>query len=91
MISRYIITWRGSRHFDSNGVSRWCLGEIENNRKACGMILSKIIDDPQSGSCLNVSYADVSGPVANFNPTGKGKLYAVFAFFCCLRKFHYGL
>lgn len=34
------------------------------------MILSKIVDDPQSGTCLNVSYADVSGPVANFNPTG---------------------
>lgn len=34
------------------------------------MILSKVVDDPQSGTCLNVSYADVSGPVANYNPTG---------------------
>ena len=34
------------------------------------MILQKVSEDPQSGSCLNVSYADVSGPVANFNPTG---------------------
>jgi len=46
------------------------IGEIENNKKACAMILSKIVEDPQSGSCLNVSYADISGPVANFNPTG---------------------
>lgn len=34
------------------------------------MILAKVVDDPQSGTCLNVSYADVSGPVANYNPTG---------------------
>lgn len=34
------------------------------------MILAKIVDDPQSGTCLNVSYADMPGPVANFNPTG---------------------
>lgn len=34
------------------------------------MILGKIVEDPQSGTCLNVSYADISGPVANFNPTG---------------------
>src|SRR5882724_9370327 len=46
------------------------IGEHENNKKACAMIMSKIVEDSQSGSCLNVSYADVSGPVANFNPTG---------------------
>lgn len=46
------------------------IGDPESNRKACYMILSKIAEDPQSGSCLNVSYADVTGPVANFNPTG---------------------
>ncbi|KAI4469073.1 kh domain containing rna binding protein [Holotrichia oblita] len=46
------------------------IGEKDANKKACAMILSKIVDDPQSGTCLNVSYADVSGPVANFNPTG---------------------
>ncbi|CAG2058734.1 unnamed protein product [Timema podura] len=45
-------------------------GEMENNRSACHMILAKVVEDPQSGSCLNVSYADMSGPVANFNPTG---------------------
>ncbi|XP_054720324.1 RNA-binding protein Pasilla-like isoform X1 [Uloborus diversus] len=46
------------------------IGEIDSNKKACNMILSKIVADPQSGSCLNISYADVTGPVANFNPTG---------------------
>ncbi|XP_076360367.1 RNA-binding protein Pasilla-like isoform X1 [Tachypleus tridentatus] len=46
------------------------IGEKENNKKACVMILAKIVEDPQSGSCLNVSYAEASGPVANFNPTG---------------------
>lgn len=34
------------------------------------MILQKVVDDPQSGSCPNVSYADIAGPVANYNPTG---------------------
>lgn len=46
------------------------IGDPESNRKACAMILSKVVEDPQSGTCLNVSYADVTGPVANFNPTG---------------------
>ena len=46
------------------------IGDFDCNRKACTMILSKIGEDPQSGSCLNVSYAEVTGPVANFNPTG---------------------
>ncbi|XP_069672886.1 RNA-binding protein Pasilla isoform X2 [Periplaneta americana] len=46
------------------------IGEMECNKTACLMILSKVVEDPQSGSCLNVSYADVSGPVANYNPTG---------------------
>lgn len=46
------------------------IGEKDSNRIACKLILSKIIEDPQSGTCLNVSYADVNGPVANFNPTG---------------------
>jgi hypothetical protein len=45
-------------------------GEIECNKRACLMILSKVVEDPQSGSCVTVSYADVSGPVANYNPTG---------------------
>lgn len=46
------------------------IGEIENNKKACAMIISKIMEDPQSGSCLNLSYSDITGPVANFNPIG---------------------
>ncbi|XP_061387047.1 RNA-binding protein Pasilla-like [Musca vetustissima] len=46
------------------------IGDKENNKNACKMILSKIVEDPQSGTCLNVSYADINGPVANFNPTG---------------------
>lgn len=46
------------------------IGDKDNNKNACKMILSKIVEDPQSGTCLNVSYADVNGPVANFNPTG---------------------
>lgn len=46
------------------------IGELENNKKACTMIISKIMEDPQSGSCLNLSYSEASGPVANFNPIG---------------------
>ena len=46
------------------------IGEKENNKIACRLILAKIVEDPLSGTCLNVSYADVNGPVANFNPTG---------------------
>ncbi|XP_050545395.1 RNA-binding protein Pasilla isoform X2 [Daktulosphaira vitifoliae] len=45
-------------------------GDMEGNKKVCLCILNKIIEDPLSGSCLNLSYADVNGPVANFNPTG---------------------
>jgi len=46
------------------------IGEPDSNRKAMQMILEKIQEDPQSGSCLNISYSDVHGLVANFNPTG---------------------
>ncbi|XP_022665663.1 RNA-binding protein Nova-2-like [Varroa jacobsoni] len=46
------------------------IGELEPTRKAVELVLAKIVEDPQSGSCLNVSYAEVQGPVANFNPTG---------------------
>eukprot|EP00061_Rhincodon_typus_P014546 g41617.t1 len=45
-------------------------GEAEQNRKAVELIVQKIQEDPQSGSCLNISYANISGPVANSNPTG---------------------
>lgn len=46
------------------------IGEKENNKVACKMILQKIVEDPASGSLPNVSYADVNGPVANYNPIG---------------------
>lgn len=29
-----------------------------------------MVEDPQSGSCPNISYADYTGPVASANPTG---------------------
>ncbi|XP_048738179.1 RNA-binding protein Pasilla-like isoform X11 [Ostrea edulis] len=45
-------------------------GEVDNNRKAVELILQKIVEDPQSGSCPNISYADYTGPVASANPTG---------------------
>uniref|UniRef100_A0A8D8ZGV5 RNA-binding protein Nova-1 n=1 Tax=Cacopsylla melanoneura TaxID=428564 RepID=A0A8D8ZGV5_9HEMI len=45
-------------------------GNLEGNEKALEMILEKIAEDPTSGSCSNVSYADVNGPVASVNPTG---------------------
>nr|ABC86135.1 nova [Paracentrotus lividus] len=45
-------------------------GEPENNRKAMSFIVNKIQEDPQSGSCNNLSYATITGPVANANPTG---------------------
>lgn len=44
--------------------------DSENTRTACMMILAKIVDDPQSGSCLNVTYSHLTGRVANPNPTG---------------------
>lgn len=46
------------------------VGERDNNKVACKMIMAKITEDPLSGTCTNVSYADVTGPVANYNPTG---------------------
>lgn len=46
------------------------IGDTDKNKIACKLILAKIMEDPQSGTCLNVSYADMNGPVANFNPTG---------------------
>ncbi|CAE1258693.1 NOVA [Acanthosepion pharaonis] len=47
-------------------------GDVESNRRAVDMILQKIVEDPQSGSCPNISYADYTGPVASANPTGIG-------------------
>uniref|UniRef100_A0A8C4R860 K Homology domain-containing protein n=1 Tax=Eptatretus burgeri TaxID=7764 RepID=A0A8C4R860_EPTBU len=45
-------------------------GEPNQVRRAVQLIVQKIQEDPQSGSCLNISYAGISGPVANANPTG---------------------
>ena len=45
-------------------------GDLECNKKAVDLILQKIVEDPQSGSCPNISYADYTGPVASANPTG---------------------
>lgn len=38
--------------------------------KAVDLILQKVVEDPQSSSCPNISYADYTGPVASANPTG---------------------
>lgn len=46
------------------------IGEEHSNRIALEMILGKIEADPNSGSCQNISYSDVTGPVANCNMTG---------------------
>lgn len=45
-------------------------GHFDQNEKALDMILDKVAEDPSSGSCPNVSYADVNGPIASVNPTG---------------------
>lgn len=45
-------------------------GTKEQLFKAVDMILEKIKDDPQSNSCPNLSYQNVSGLIANANPVG---------------------
>ncbi|KAJ8044830.1 RNA-binding protein Nova-1 [Holothuria leucospilota] len=45
-------------------------GELDADLKALSFIIAKVQEDPQSGSCNNLSYATVTGPVANANPTG---------------------
>lgn len=45
-------------------------GEREQLYSASQMILTRIRDDPQSASCPNLSYQNVTGLVANANPTG---------------------
>lgn len=57
-------------------------GEIANNKKAILKLLAKVVEDPQSGSCPNVSYADITGPVANFNPTGSPYAHSQTPAFC---------
>lgn len=46
------------------------IGDDDNLKEALDWILMKVVEDPQSGSCLNISYSEIQGPVANFNPTG---------------------
>ena len=46
------------------------IGDDDSNKAALDMILNKVQEDPQSGSCLNVSYSEINGPVTNANPTG---------------------
>jgi len=46
------------------------IGDPKNNRKAIEMIICKILEDPQSSSCLNISYGEIQGLVANPHPTG---------------------
>ena len=41
------------------------LGEEESNEVALDMILEKIKEDPQSGSCLNISYSEIAGTLQN--------------------------
>ncbi|XP_035169403.1 RNA-binding protein Nova-2-like, partial [Oxyura jamaicensis] len=45
-------------------------GEAAQLHAAVRAIVQRIQEDPQSSSCLNISYANVAGPVANSNPTG---------------------
>merc|ERR1712127_631510 len=45
-------------------------GERDQLYSASTMILTRIRDDPQSASCPNLSYQNVTGLVANANPTG---------------------
>ena len=45
-------------------------GEGDPNKKALSFIMDKVQEDPQSGSCNNLSYATATFPVANSNPTG---------------------
>lgn len=43
---------------------------MEQISKAFEMVFKVIVNDPQSGSCQNVSYAEFKGPIASANPTG---------------------
>ncbi|XP_070571350.1 RNA-binding protein Nova-1-like [Ptychodera flava] len=45
-------------------------GELEPSKKALSAVIGKLQEDPQSGSCNNISYATITGPVANASPTG---------------------
>lgn len=34
-------------------------GDDDNNKEALNCILQKVVEDPQSGSCLNISYSEI--------------------------------
>lgn len=53
------------------------LGELNQTRETMRLLLTKIAEDPLSSSCPNISYVDVTGPVASAYPTGSP--YALFS------------
>uniref|UniRef100_A0A5K3EKV4 KH domain-containing protein n=1 Tax=Mesocestoides corti TaxID=53468 RepID=A0A5K3EKV4_MESCO len=50
-------------------------GELDQLRAAVDMVLTKIAEDPQSGTCPNISYSHTQGPVASAYPTGSPFAY----------------
>ncbi|VDN96371.1 unnamed protein product [Rodentolepis nana] len=52
-------------------------GELNQTRETMRLLLTKIAEDPLSSSCPNISYVDVTGPVASAYPTGSP--YALFS------------
>lgn len=50
-------------------------GEADQLRAAVDMVLSKIAEDPQSGTCPTISYSHAQGPVASAYPTGSPFAY----------------
>lgn len=53
------------------------IGELNQTRETMRLLLTKIAEDPLSSSCPNISYVDVTGPVASAYPTGSP--YALFS------------
>ena len=51
----------GCRVVISSKLTSLTSGDESSNEVALRMILSKIQEDPQSGSCLNISYSDMTG------------------------------
>ncbi|KAH9279089.1 RNA-binding protein Nova-1 [Echinococcus granulosus] len=50
-------------------------GEADQLRSAVDMVLTKIAEDPQSGTCPTISYSHAQGPVASAYPTGSPFAY----------------
>ena len=53
------------------------LGEADQLRAAVDMVLTKIAEDPQSGTCPTISYSHAQGPVASAYPTGSPFAYTI--------------